>query len=102
MKKYIANVFRSNSDYIVHILYKKYDNRTFNKTENIIKHVNNYSNDVTNSDNIKNNVKKTYYSFNDDITLNKTSTDYSNDTYNITKNTYLFDITDNQYVTQNT
>ena len=34
------------------------------------------------------NLKKAYYNFNDDITLNKASNSYSNDTYNIieTKN----------------
>ena len=42
-----------------------------------------------------------FYNFNDDITLNKTSNSYSNDTYNITNNNNLFDITDNQYFTKN-
>ena len=81
-------MFRHNSDYIENNLFKKYDNRTFNNTNNIIKQINNHSNDVTNNYRIHkiSNVKKSYFNFNDDITLNKTSTIYSNDTYNITKN----------------
>ena len=69
------------------VFYKKYDNRTFDNTENITKHINNYSTHVTNNYKIDkiNNVTKTYYNFNDDITLNKTSNNYYNDTYNITK-----------------
>ena len=43
------------------------------------------------------NVKKTYYNFNDDITLTKTSNSYSNGTYNIAKNNNLFNIADNNY-----
>ena len=40
---------------------------------------------------------KTYYNFNDDIALNKTSNNYYNDTYNITNNNNnTFDTTDNQ------
>ena len=42
-----------------------------------------------------------YYNFNDDITLNKPSNNYYNDTYNITKNKYLFNTADNQYFTKN-
>ena len=59
-KHYITNVFRSNNDYIENILYKEYGSRTFNATENITKHINNYSNDVTNNYKINkiNNVKK--------------------------------------------
>ena len=48
-KHSITNVFRSNNDYTGNNLYKKYDNRTFNNTNNITKHINNYSNDVTNN-----------------------------------------------------
>ena len=44
-----------------------------------------------------NNVNETYYSFNDDIALNKTSNNYSNDTYKITRNSNTFNTTDNQY-----
>ena len=80
------------------IIYKKYDNITCNTTENITKHINKYSNYIVNTYRInnKNNVKKTYCNFNDDITLNNTSNMYYNDTYNITKNNNSFNITDNQ------
>ena len=66
MNNYIPNVFRSNNGYIgnnIYIyIYKKYDNTTFDKTENVTKHINNYSNDVTNNYKMHkiNNVKKTY------------------------------------------
>ena len=46
------------------------------------------------------NVKKTYYNFNGDITLNKTSNNYSNDTYNIIKTNHTFNTTGNQYFTK--
>ena len=45
----ITNVFRSSSDYTGNDLYKKCDNRTFNKTENVTKHINNYSYGITNN-----------------------------------------------------
>ena len=99
-KHYITNVFRSNSDYVEHNVYKKYDIRTFKNTSNISKHFNNYSNAVTNSYKMnKNNVKKACYILNDDITLNKTSNTYSNDT--IIKTSSTFYTTDNQYFTKN-
>ena len=65
--------------------HKKYDSRPFNNTNNIYRHINNYSNDVFNNCKINklNNVKTTYSNFNDGITLNKTSNNYSSDTYNI-------------------
>ena len=83
-------------------MYKKYDNRIFNNTHNITKHINNSSNDVTNSYKINKitNVKKTYYNFNDGITLNKTSNNYSNGTYNIIKTNNTFNTTDNNYYTK--
>ena len=60
-KHYITNAVRNN-DYIENNLYKKYDNRTINETENITKHMNNYSNDVTHNYKINkiNNVNTTY------------------------------------------
>ena len=99
---YITNVFRSNSDYIGNNVYKRYDNRTFNNTNGITKHINSHSNDVTNNSKIDktNNVKRTCYNFNDDITLNKTSNNYSNDTYNLIITNNIFNTTDNQYITQ--
>ena len=94
-------MFRSDSGYVEHNLYNKYGNITFNNTNTIYKHINNYSNDVTNNYKINkiSNVNKPCYNFNDDTTLNKTSNSYSNDTYNITKTNSLFNITDNQYFT---
>ena len=82
-KHYITNVIRRNNDYTENNVYNKYENRTFNYTNNITKHINNHSNGATHSydrNNI-NNVNKTYYNFNGGITLNKTSNQYSNDTY---------------------
>ena len=71
-KHYITNAFRSNSDYIENNLYKKYDYRTSNNTNNMTKHINNYSDDVTNNYTINKiqNLKKTHYNSNGDITLN--------------------------------
>ena len=45
------------------IIYKRYDNRTCNNTNNIYKHINQYSTDVFNNYKINktHNVKKTYY-----------------------------------------
>ena len=59
-KHYITNVFRSNNDYIGNNVYKEFDNRTFNNTSNITKHISNHSNDVTNGYKINEikNVKK--------------------------------------------
>ena len=95
-------MFRSNNDYIENNVYKKYGNRTFNSTNNITKHINNHSNDVTNNHKITktNIVKRTYYNFNGDITLNKTSNKYPNGTYNIIKTNNTFNTTDNQYFTK--
>ena len=48
-------------------------------TQITYKHINQYSTDVFNNYKINqtHNVKKTYYNFNDDITLNTTSNNYS-------------------------
>ena len=40
------------------------------------------------------------HNFNGGTTLNKTSNNYSNDTYNITKNNNFFNTTDNQCFTK--
>ena len=48
-KHYTTNAFRSNDNYTGNKLYKKYDSIALNNTENTTKHINNYSNDVTNS-----------------------------------------------------
>ena len=95
-------MFRSCNDYIGGILFKTYDNRAFNTTGNITKHISNYSNGVTNgykTNNI-NNVRETCYNFIGDIVLNKTSNTYTGGTYNVTKNNNLFNATGNQYFTK--
>ena len=48
------------------------------------------------------NVKKTCYNFNDNITLNKASINYSNDTCDTIKTNSTFNATDNQYFTKKT
>ena len=101
-KTYVSNNYKSQIAYVENNLYKKQDNRTFNVLNNITKRINQYSTDINNNYKINkvSNVKKTYYNFNDDITLNKTSNNSYNDTYNITKNNNLFNITDNNYYTK--
>ena len=101
-KNYISNNFNSQIDYIENNLYKKYDNRILNNTNNITKHINTYSNGVTNSYMLNKiqNLKKTCYNFNDDITLNKTGNNYSNDTYNVMKTNNTFNTTYNNYYTK--
>ena len=95
-------MFIINNGYIENNVYKEYGNRTFNNTNNTIKHINNYSNDVT--DNYKivktNNIRTTFYSFNEAITLNKTSNTRSNGTYIIIQTNNTFNTTDIQYFTQ--
>ena len=46
---YISNNYKSQIDYIETNIYKKQDNRTFNNTNNMYKHINSYSTDATNS-----------------------------------------------------
>ena len=101
-KTYITNNHKSQIGYIENNLYKKYDNRIFNNTNNIHKHINLHSNDVTNNYKINkvSNVKKTYYNFTNDVLINKHNTINTDDTYNITKNNNLFNITDNNYYTK--
>ena len=43
------------------------------------------------------NVKKTYYNSDNDVFINKHNTINTNDTYNITKNNSLFNVTGNNY-----
>ena len=101
-KTYVSNNYKPQMAYIGNNLYKRSDNRTFNNTNNVHKHSNQYSTDVFNNYNVNktHNVKKTYYNFNDDIASNKTSNNYSNDTYNIIKTNNTFNTTDNQYFTK--
>ena len=100
---YISNNYKSQIGYIDNNLYKKYD-IIFKNTNNITKHINNYSNDVTNNYKVHEvpNVKKTYYNFTNDAVINKHNTINTDDTYNITKNNNLFNITDNNYYTKKT
>ena len=60
-KNYISNNYKSQIAYIENNLYKKQDNRTFNNTNNIYKHINQYSTDINNNYKINkvSNVKKT-------------------------------------------
>ena len=88
---YISNNYKSQIGYIDNNLYKKYD-IIFKNTNNITKHINNYSNDVTNNYKVHEvpNVKKTYYNFTNDAVINKHNTINTDDTYSITKiTTYL-------------
>ena len=108
-KNYMSKNYKSQIDYIENNLYKKQDNRTFNNTNNIHKHINNYNNDVTNNYKINKiqNLKKNYYNFTDDIIFNKTSNSYSNDTNYITTNnnknlSYHTNHTDFMYQRNNT
>ena len=98
-KNYISNNYESQVGYIGNNIYKKYVNRIFNNTNNITKHINNYSNDVTNNYKMNKiqNLKKTYHNFNDGITLSKTSNNYSNGTYTIINTNNTFNATDNNY-----
>ena len=72
-------------------------------TNNIHKHINQYSTDVFNNYKIKtHNVKKTYYTVTNDVVINKHITINTNDTYSISKTNNLLDVTDNQNFTKKT
>ena len=73
-KQYITNNFKFHSDYLENNLYKKYDNRIFNNTNNIQKNINTYDNDISNSYKINKitNLKKSYYNCIDDVIFNNT------------------------------
>ena len=53
-KTYVSNNYKSQIGYVENDLYKKQGNRTFNNTNNIYKHINQYSTDVFNNYKIKN------------------------------------------------
>ena len=101
-KNYISNNYTSHNDYIEHNLYKKHGNIIFNNTNNISKHINNYSNYVTNTYKINKiqNLKKIYYDSQHGVFINKHNTINTTDTYNVTKNNSLYNVTDNQYFTK--
>ena len=83
-------------------LYKRPDNRTFDNTNNMYKHINQYSTDVFNNYkmNKTHNVKKTNYNLTNDVSSNKHNTINTNDTYSISKTNNLLNINDNQYLTK--
>ena len=72
-KTHVSNNYKPQIVYVENNMYKRSDNRTFNNTSNIHKHMNTYSTDVFNNYKINktHNAKKTYYNFNGDITLKK-------------------------------
>ena len=91
-KTYISNNYKSQIAYVENNLYKRYDNRISNNTNNIYKHLNQYSTGAFNDYKINktHNVKKTYYNVTNDVVINKHNTTNTNDTYNITKNNNTF------------
>ena len=99
---YVSNNYKSQIAYVGHNLYKSYDNRTFNNTSNIHKHINQYSTDVFNNCKINktHSVKQTYYNCTKGVVINKHNTINTNDTHNITNNNKLFNNTDNNYYTK--
>ena len=62
-KTYISNNYKSQIAYVENKLYKRSGNRTFNNTDNIYKHTNQYSADVFDNSkmNKTHNVKKTHF-----------------------------------------
>ena len=48
-KTYVGNSYKSQIAYVENNLYKRSENRTFNNTNNIYKHINQYSTDVFNN-----------------------------------------------------
>ena len=74
----------------------------FNSTNNIYKHINQYSADVLNNYKITktHNVKKTHYNFTSDVVINKHGTINTNDIYGISKTNNTFHTTDNYHFTK--
>ena len=94
---YISNNYKSQIAYVENNRHKRYDNRVYNNTNNIYKHVNQYSTDVLNNCKINktHNVKKTYVKFTNDVVINKHNTININDTYHVTKMNKLVYLYDN-------
>ena len=88
--------------YIYIYIYIRSDNRTFNNTGNIYKHINQYSTDVLNNYNLNktHNVKKTYFNFTNGVVINKHNAVNTNDTYNVTKINKLVNFNDDSYFTK--
>ena len=63
-KTYLGNNYKPQIVYVENNPYKKQDNRTPNNTNNIYKHINQYSTDAN-----KTHVKNTYYNYNNDVFL---------------------------------
>ena len=101
-KTYVSNNYKPQIGYVENSLHKRSDIRTFNNTNNIHKHINQHPTDVFNNYKINktHNVKKAYYNFTNDAAINEHNTINTNDTYNVTKNINLFNITDNNYYTE--
>ena len=68
-KTYVSNSYKSQIAYVKNNLLKKQDSITCNNTNNIYKHINQYSTDVFNNCKINktHHVKKTYYNYNNDV-----------------------------------
>ena len=101
-KTYITNSSKSHIGYVENNIYKGQGNRTFNNTSNIFKHINQYSTDAFNNYKIHktHNVQKTYDNSNNDVFIVKHNTMNANDTYNMTKNNRLYNVTGNNYYTK--
>ena len=99
-KIYNSTNYRTALDYVENNFYKKYDNRTFNNTNNVYKNIKAFNTEVVNTYKINKhlNLKKTYYNINDNIVIHKNNTINTNDNRSVTKHNKLFNITDNHYV----
>ena len=95
---YIGNNYKPQTAYVENNIYKIYDNRTFNNTSNIYKHINQYSTDVFNNYRANNtpNVKKPYSIFTNGVAINKHNTINTDGIYNISK-TKLANFNGNTY-----
>ena len=97
-----TNNYKSHVGYVENNIYKRSDNRTSNNTSNTHKHIDKYSTDAFNNYKVSkaHNLKKTYYNSKTGVFINKHNTINANGTYNITKTTDLYNITDNNYYTE--
>ena len=82
----MSNTYKSQIAYVENTLYKRYDNITFNDTNNISKHINQYTTDVANNYKISkvSNLKEIYHNYVDYVAINKHNTIYTNDNINVT------------------
>ena len=101
-KTYISNSYKPQIAYVGNNLYKISDNRVFNTTNNIYKHIDQYPTDVLNNYKINktHNVKKAYYDFTNGVVINTQNTINTNDTYNVTKIDKLVNLNDNNWFTK--